>query len=166
VEDRPRVVPGTRSNASPSLRIIGTAEPFPVQAAGGAVAGTDSVPLLSSLERIREMASLPADWDADGAESPTAVSVATACYLIEAVAWVQERQGHGRVAPTTSSPIPDGGLNVEWDGPDARAAIQANPDGTLGYLIRWGLGPDGRYEEADEASLETVLGLISRALAS
>ncbi len=122
--------------------------------------------LLPALERIREMAALDADWDSEEADSPTPEAVASACYLIEAVAAGHEQREGIRVTPSTSSPIPDGGLQVEWQGADSRIEVQANPDGSFGYLVKWGLRPDGRYEEADEAPEDVVLGLIARVLAS
>lgn len=122
--------------------------------------------LLPALDRIAELAKLPAGWDREDAEPATAGSVAAACYLIEAVAETQERRGFGRVSPATSSPIPDGGLQVEWEGADARVDVQANPDGSYGFLAKWGAGAGARYEEADEAPLSTILALIDRALGS
>lgn len=122
--------------------------------------------LLSALVRIAELAELPANWDREGADPPTASAVAAACYLMEAVVEARERRGLGRVSPTTSSPIPDGGLQVEWEGADARIDVQVNPDGSYGFLAKWGAGPMVRYEEADEAPIDTILALIDRALAS
>jgi len=120
--------------------------------------------LLPALKRLVEIADLPADWDAEGADPPSAKAVAAASYLIEAAADDQERRARGRIAPTTSSPIPDGGLQLEWQGPGARIDVQANPDGSYGYLVKWGRDDSARYEEADEAPLDIVLALIDRVL--
>ena len=122
--------------------------------------------LRSAIDRIAEMAKLPANWDRADADPPTALAVGGACHLIEAVAADQARRGRGRIAPATSSPIPDGGLQVEWEGPHARIDVQINPDGSYGFLATWGRGPDARYEEADEAPLNAVLALLDRVLAS
>jgi hypothetical protein len=90
--------------------------------------------------------------------------VAAACFLIEAVAEHRQQQGYVGPPPTTSSPILDGGLLMEWAGPTARIAVQANPDGSFGYVVKWDSGSAARYEEAETASLETVLDLIDRVL--
>lgn len=131
-----------------------------------AVRTTDVPPpsLLPALSRIVEMANLAANWDSEGGDPPTAEAVAAACFLIEAVAEHRQQQGHVGVPPTTSSPIPDGGLQIEWRGPAARIDVQANPDGSFGYLVKWDSSAGARYEEADSTSLETVLALIDRVL--
>lgn len=121
--------------------------------------------LLPAFDRIAEMAKLPPNWDREDADPPTPRAVGRACYLIEAVAEAQERRGFGRVAPSTSSPIPDGGLQIEWEGPNARIDVQVGPDGSYGYLVTWGLDREATYEEADEAPLGKILGLIDRVCA-
>ncbi len=122
--------------------------------------------LLPAFERIAEMAKLQANWDREHADPPTASAVSAADLLILAVAEEQECRGRGRVGPTTSSPIPDGGIQVEWDGPNARIDVQANPDGSYGFLVKWGTGRDAKYEEAEVAPLRTILSLVARVLAS
>lgn len=122
--------------------------------------------LLPALSRIIDMAKLGADWDGEGADPTTAQAVASACFLIEAAAERREHAGLAGVPPATSSPIADGGLQVEWRGPRARIDIQVNPDGSYGYVVKWSAGPRVTYEEADLVSLETVLGLLDRVLAS
>jgi hypothetical protein len=120
--------------------------------------------LLPALSRIVEMAKLAANWDGEDGAPPTAEAVAAACFLIEAAAEHRQRQGHVGVPPTTSSPIPDGGLQIEWRGATSRIDVQANPDGSLGYLVKWGSDAAASYEEANSASLETVLSLLDRVL--
>ena len=120
--------------------------------------------LLPALSRIVEMAKLSPNWDGEDADPPTAEAVAAACFLIEAVAERRQRQGAVGIPPATSSPIPDGGLLIEWRGPSASIDVQANPDGTLGFLVKWIAGSAAEYEEADNATLEEVLVLIDRVL--
>lgn len=121
--------------------------------------------LLPAFDRIAEMAKLPANWDREDADPPTGSAVGAAAYLIEAVAEALHRLRGERVAPETSSPIPDGGLQVEWEGHNARIDVQINPDGSYGYLVKWDSGRDAKYEEADEAPVEKILGLIDRVFA-
>lgn len=122
--------------------------------------------LLPAFSRIREMATLPANWDSEGADPPTPSAVASALYLIQAIAERRRQHAFGLVQPVTSSPIPDGGLQVEWKGQDARIDVQANPDGSYGFLVKWGAGSEARYEEADEEPIESLIGLIDRVLDS
>jgi hypothetical protein len=123
------------------------------------------VSLVPVIGRIRDMAHLAADWDGDDADAPTAPAVATACCLIKAVVEAQERRGRGRTVPSASAPLPDGGIGVEWSGRRGRVDVQANPDGTCGYLVKWGTGRDAGWEEADRASLDAVLAPVDRVLA-
>src|SRR5688500_4085365 len=101
--------------------------------------------LRRSAERILELAHLPHDWDSEGADPPSGVAVAATAVLMTAV---QEQHGLDipeRVAPSFSAPIPDGGLQVEWEGSGARIDVQVNPDGSYGYLAMWGVGPAAEY---------------------
>ena len=120
--------------------------------------------VLPTLRRITELAKLPNNWDGEDAEAPTARAIAAADYLVAAVAEGRERRGFRRVPPTTSSPIPDGGVQLEWRGVNARIDVQANPDGSYGFLVKWGSGSAARYEEADEASLDSILERIDHVL--
>jgi hypothetical protein len=138
----------------------------PVRERSAHTAGHYSASLLSVFERIRELAELPSNWDAEDADPPTGMAVAAACYLILAATSSQERLDHSIVVPITSSPIPDGGLQIEWEGPNGRIDVQTNPDGSYGYLVKWNEGRHARYEETDQAELETILALIVRVLAS
>lgn len=127
---------------------------------------TATVSLQPALERLVEIAALPENWDGAGALPPSARAVARACLLIEAAAERHEQSFGGRVAPWTSAPIPDGGLQVEWLGPSARIDVQIAPDGVLGYMTKHGSGAGAGYEEADEVDLATVLERIAHVLAS
>ena len=131
-----------------------------------AVGASDIPPpsLLPALSRIVEMANLSPNWDGEDADPPTAEAVAAACFLIEAVAERRQLRGGVSIPPATSSPVPDGGLLIEWRGPAAMIDVQASPDGSFGYLVKWNAGSDASYEEADTASLETVLVVMDRVL--
>lgn len=122
--------------------------------------------LLPARQRIAEIARLEQNWDGEDGDPPTAAAVAAACFLIEALAERREREGRAGIPPTTSSPIPDGGMQVEWRGPAARIDVQANPDGSYGYLVKWGAGPTARYDETDTAPLDTLLALLDQVLDS
>ena len=127
-------------------------------------ANSPSPSLLPALSRIVEMAKLAPNWDGEDADPPTADAVAAACYLMEAVAAQRQQQGGVGIPPATSSPIPDGGLLIEWRGPAARIDVQANPDGSFGYLAKWDSGSAARFEEVDAAPLDTVISMIDRVL--
>lgn len=120
--------------------------------------------ILPALGRIVQRAKLAPNWDGEDADPPTAEAVVAVCFLIEAVAERRQHLGGVGVPPTTSSPIPDGGLLIEWRRRAARIDVQANPDGSFGYLVEWEFPGAAKYEEAKTASLEAVLALIARVL--
>jgi hypothetical protein len=121
--------------------------------------------LVPAFERLARFAALEANWDAAGASPPSPLAVATACLLIEAVAEEHERLGGPRLAPDTSVPIADGGLQIEWTGRAARIEVQIAPDGVLGYLIVRGTGTDVDFDEADDVAfplvVQSVLGILA-----
>ncbi|MBA2520104.1 MAG: hypothetical protein H0V24_10585 [Chloroflexia bacterium] len=123
--------------------------------------------LLPITARIGEFAGLPGNWDADDADPITSPAVAGAINLIMLVASPPEaiRDVTPRLAiPTTSSPLPDGGIQVEWSGNADRIDVQIGPDGSLGYLVKWGGGSEARYEETDEATVERIIELIHQVI--
>ena len=45
-----------------------------------------------------------------------------------------------------------------------RIDVQIGPDGSLGYLVKWGGGSEARYEETDEATVERIIELIHQVI--
>ena len=117
--------------------------------------------LQPAFRRIAEIAGLPPDWDSYGAAAPSAPAIGQACALVNVVAEAAPDARNGQRAPWTSAPIADGGLQVEWKGPDDRIDVQVAPDGSLGYLIQRGEGLSASYEEADEAPFDAILAAAS-----
>ncbi len=117
--------------------------------------------LRPAFQRITELASLQANWDGYGAEPPSALAYARALQLILTLNSQSIARGRFRV-PFTSAPIADGGLQVEWKGPNARIEVQAAPDGSFGYLIVAGAPGDREYHEADDLDLSQIVEVIHR----
>lgn len=113
-----------------------------------------------AMERIGELASLDDDWDGEEAVKPTSRAIATAYQLIFCVTAPAFRPSRPALSPSTSAPISDGGIQVEWDGDQDRIEVQVNPDGSLGYLIIRRVGEALEYEESDHAMLGDVVALI------
>lgn len=119
-----------------------------------------------AVERISEMTRLPSGWDGEDALPPTGPAVAGACHVIVAVAERSRRAGRQTVAPWTSAPIADGGLQVEWLGSGARIEVQVGPDERFGYLLKRGNGAAARYDEADDVDFEAIVEKITNLVAS
>ncbi len=119
-----------------------------------------------ALRSIAEMTELPSNWDGYGAAPPAARAVAEAAVLIEAVGQASLQRLGERVAPWTSSPIADGGLQLEWSGRGGRIEVQLGPDGAIGYLIEHGSGENPGYEEVEDAPVDAVVECVVRVLAA
>ena len=122
--------------------------------------------LLPSFERISELARLPGNWDGVGAAPPTAMAVANGLTLIVASAEAATREAGASVAPWTSAPIADGGLQVEWKGNRARIEVQVAPEGSYGFLAKWGQGDEAHYSEDEDVALTDMVKLILRVASS
>ena len=120
-----------------------------------------NVALARALARLDEFATLPENWDSYGATTPSTDTVEAARSLVLAVA---EAANHGDspVVPETSAPVPDGGIQVEWQGPAARIEVVLAPDGSLGYLIEQSGEGNARFEEADGLPFAAVVEVVQR----
>lgn len=117
-----------------------------------------------ALHRLADMAALPPNWDSYGAEPPSSVAVGQAGLLVEAVAEAAQATLGVRIAPWTSAPIADGGIQVEWSASKRRIEVQVGPEGSLGYLVERESAGQHEYEEEEEASFDDVVNLIVRLL--
>lgn len=113
-----------------------------------------------ALRRLADMAALPKDWDSYGAERSSSVAVGETAVLVEAVAEAALGTLGARIAPWTSAPIADGGIQVEWVALERRIEVQVGPDGSLGYLIEREPGNQSEYEEEEEASFQDVVNVV------
>lgn len=168
--ERPLLIAGLKPALTPATHQFGwppRATGLDVAAdVGGYLLGSRDSSLVSVFDRIVEMSKLPPNWDREDADPPTGRAVAAACHLISAVR--SERLGRGRLdgIPATSSPLPDGGLQVEWQGSNCRIDVQVNDDGSFGFLKKCVAAPTADYQEADDVSYGTVLELIQQILDS
>lgn len=147
-------------------------DPWPIEATTLGIATAISRPLLvagdralvSAFSRIAEMSNLPQNWDGDDADPPTGRAVAAACHLIAVVRSERLEKGRQDGAPATSSPLSDGGLQVEWLGRNCRIDVQINDDASLGFLTKCGSGPTAAYQEADDVPVVQIIELIHQTL--
>ena len=114
-----------------------------------------------ALARLDEFAALPENRDSYGATAPRAETVDLARTLVLAVAEPAIHRARPDV-PSTSAPVPDGGIQVEWHGPAARIEVQVAPDGSLGYLIERSGEGGPRFEEAEDLPFAAVAAVVQR----
>jgi hypothetical protein len=117
--------------------------------------------LVSNLSKLKELAGLKANWDSYGADPITSPAIAMAGVLIAAVNDDHLRMGGTSGGPWMIAPSPDGGVQVEWLGPQRKIEVVVNPDGTLSYLIvdRTGVLPE--YIEEHGVSLGRIQTLVA-----
>jgi hypothetical protein len=123
--------------------------------------------LLASIrDRLDELARLGEDWDSYGAHPPAATAIDEALRFAAQVLEVYWSTARERALPTSISPLPSGGVELEWRTPDRLLAIDVGPDGEWGYLRRIGAGREARYDESDAIARDALLPLVSEVLLS
>jgi hypothetical protein len=116
--------------------------------------------LRRSLERLAEIAKLAPAWDSYGAEAPSAQAIVTASALLVRLYDTFEVISGEFLPPHLISPLTDGGLQLEWSGPQAEVETQISAEGTLGYLLTHKHGTNRVFEEDDEVPLSKIIQLI------
>jgi hypothetical protein len=118
---------------------------------------------ISVSSSLAELAGLPAGWDGADAASLSSVAIAAANNLLFHLL-ANEHFAKAVGSLELGAPIPDGGIELEWQGPEWRVDIQVAPDGTFGYLLVGGEPGNRVYHEADDLDLESILQVIGSAL--
>ena len=121
--------------------------------------------LAPMVQRIAGFAKLEPDWDSYGAAAPTpeALEVATQCLRVLVDTYAPT--AGDKALPFWVSPLPNGGVQLEWRGPTAELEVEIGPLGQLGFLFQVGQGANAVYEEGDDASLSDVLLRLRRVVA-
>ncbi|MDQ3226617.1 MAG: hypothetical protein M3Q50_08315 [Chloroflexota bacterium] len=95
--------------------------------------------------RLAELSHLEADWDSYGGLPPTLVSIQSALGFVR-LAGQQFWHAYGAgVKPTSISPLPSGGIELEWRTSAELFAVEISSVGRWGYLLKRGSGRETRY---------------------
>lgn len=122
--------------------------------------------LRSSLQRLDELSKLEHDWDSYGALPMTETALASADAMMRKAVDVHGPAFGERVAPYTVTPIPDGGVSIEWRGPRATLELDIGPSGALSYLLVDQTEAERWFEEASDISKRQALDLVRGVLGS
>lgn len=126
------------------IRSIATAEPFP-----------------AAMQRLNEFAALTAGWDTYRAAPIAATAIAEARSFLSALA--RRFAGQTDIAkPFFLSPLPYGGVQIEWHRPNQEIEIEIDSDGHFGYLLITGQGEHRTFEEGDDLSFDEALDRVVR----
>ena len=123
------------------------------------------ITLHDAYARLGELAKLEANWDSYGADPPTTQAIAVASGLLNLLAERLADSVGERIRPWFIAPVANGGVQLEWRGPDRAVEIEIGPGGVIGYLVEEGCAPRVRLAEDDDISLEEALGPIARVIA-
>lgn len=122
--------------------------------------------LTRSLDRLDELAALSDDWDSYGGSRPTDASVRAARTLLLTVSITFGAALGRAVNPTHISPLPVGGVQLEWEGDQKDLEVEVGPDGGFAYLLVDRTEPTRRYTEGENTPAATIVGLVVSALVS
>ncbi len=117
---------------------------------------------LSYYQRLTELSMLQADWDSYGALpiSDRAVDRARR-FLFELV---QEFPEAGDISPYTVAPLPHGGVQLEWRGPQKALEIEIDAAGRFSSLLVEDHETGRTYDERGRVSAAAAVDLVSAVL--
>jgi hypothetical protein len=113
----------------------------------------------NALARLDEFLLLEPGWDSYDADriSPTAVKAARGLLMLSD----GRLQAHGGATPTLpGAPLADGGVQVEWHTHSQSLEVDAQTDGSLGYLLVSRTNSGDHFQERDQASLDEIEALL------
>jgi hypothetical protein len=122
--------------------------------------GSQSHKVASALEdmflRLDAISKLTEGWDSYGADAPSKGSLSVLRSLIGKV--VAERLAliGERAIPFNVAPNPDGGVIAEWRNGPKLIEIDANPDGTYSYFVKYSDRSDERHGVDELAVLRLI----------
>lgn len=116
-----------------------------------------------AVQQLDAMKGLGEDWDSYGAAAPTAVALKRARRLIQDAERTAGAK-HAAASPYDVSPLPDGGVAIEWRGRGVTLQLGVGPRGQYGYLMIVD-GPEGRrFTEDEDIPPSKVVELVERVL--
>ena len=120
--------------------------------------------LAEAEDRLAELATLKSNWDSYGGSAPSELALRVArCFVEDIVGKWAPVMGE-TVRPYVIVPLADGGVQIEWKTGGREIEVEIGPDGSFGYL--WiARGSSGqRFDEADNATRDTVADLVGQIL--
>ena len=110
--------------------------------------------ILAAIDRLGR---LEENWDSFGSQPPALQARLVAKGLLEQAV---KNLGAGAI-PKNVVPLSGGGVQIGWLGESAELELEVSPRGQFSFLLATGSGEDRNFEEAEDASPEKVLELIS-----
>jgi hypothetical protein len=124
--------------------------------------GADQIPGEERLQRLRR---LEADWDDEGGRAPSALAIKTASQVIRAAERLKGSQST-EATPYDVSPVPSGGVMLEWRSDTTVLQLEVGCDGKFGYLLVEGQGASRKFTERENVASNEMIDLLGRVLSS
>jgi len=114
--------------------------------------------------RMAYLAQLQPDWDSYNGKPPTPIAQHQALGFAHQVSEMFRPLIGERARPASISPLPSGGVELEWQGPTALIAVDIGPDGVFGYLIDRGPDDENQYDEGSGLTGDQLLPRLAEIL--
>lgn len=93
-------------------------------------------PFASAIRTLETFRDLPTDWDSYGAAPVSKASISTAMALLSDLSYRPTAYVAPGLLPTAVSPVPTGGVHIQWDRPDgAGMEVWIGSAGSIRILI-------------------------------
>jgi hypothetical protein len=117
---------------------------------------------LSYYQRLTELSMLQANWDSYGASPISEKAVDRARRFSSQL--VQEFPQAGDISPYTVAPLPNGGVQLEWRGPQRALEIEIDAAGRFSSLLVEDHETGRTYDERGRVSAAAAVDLVSQVL--
>ncbi len=117
---------------------------------------------LSYYQRLTDLSMLQADWDSYGASPISDRAVDRARRFLSEL--VKEFPEAGDISPYTIAPLPSGGVQLEWRGPQRALEIEISAAGRFSSLLVEDHENGRTYDERGRVSAKAAVNLVSQAL--
>ena len=97
--------------------------------------------LRESLERISGFGKLDPDWDSYGGKNPTTEALSAASQYLQTLVSEFWPSVGNRALPFWVSPLPNGGIQLEWREPKSELEVEVGPEGKTELLAADGPWP-------------------------
>lgn len=111
-------------------------------------------------QRFVELARVPEDWDSYGAAAVAPHAIARAQGLIMDVLRAFPLRAPEELLPFDLLPLPDGSVQLIWQGACGELDLDVNPDGRIGYLVTIDQGGGRRRDEVDDVSPQDLIRVL------
>jgi hypothetical protein len=117
-------------------------------------------------ERIARFGDLEPDWDSYGAKPFSPTAMATAKDVLRAVSQRTTATTGDAAFGVRVTPLPSGGILLEWHGPSADLEVEVTRTGRLDLLLEERVGGTDETSEHAGVDVAAIAALLDRALAA